>query len=109
MNDLEKVNVLFDLLLANGGRVDVADLKAKTGTDRRARRAIFVARKYGANLEPVRVQGSRQVLSYVVTDMDALKAAATKLATDHISKKQVHANVAPEPEKVPDEQVQKPA
>lgn len=68
MNDLEKVTILVDLLVASGNQtVQVAELETKTGSARRARRAVFVARKGGMILEPVR-NGGRDVTAYVRTN-----------------------------------------
>ena len=64
MNDLEKVKGLCGLLDAGQGTVEVSDLVKLCGTERRARRSVFVARKGGMKLEPVRT-GGRGVTQYI--------------------------------------------
>lgn len=65
MNDQEKVRVLVRLLEAGSNVVNVADLLDKLGTPRRARRAIFMARKAGIFLSAVR-DGGRGVVAYTL-------------------------------------------
>lgn len=65
MNDQEKVRVLVGLLKAGSNVVNVSDLLDKLGTPRRARRAIFMARKAGIFLSAVR-QGGRGVVAYTL-------------------------------------------
>lgn len=65
MNDQQKVKALTDLLAANGNKVTVTELLSATGSERRARRAVFMARKAGLKLEAVR-DGGRGVVAYVL-------------------------------------------
>ena len=67
MNALEKVRQLVQLLEANENRITNAQLLNATGTPRRARRALFVARKGGMILEPVRNR-ARTVTEYIRTN-----------------------------------------
>lgn len=64
MNDLEKVKSLVALLEKNDNRITPEQLLAECGTPRRQRRALFIARKGGMVLEPVR-DGGRKVVAYV--------------------------------------------
>lgn len=65
LNDRSKIELLLDLLKQNQGTVTVSDLVTATGSERRARRAIFVARKLDMRLEPLRVNAGRAVTAYV--------------------------------------------
>lgn len=65
MNDRQKVEKLVELLKANNNTVAVSDLLKATGSERRARRAVFMARKAGLKLEATR-SGGRGVTSYTL-------------------------------------------
>lgn len=65
MNDRQKVEKLIDLLKQNNNSVLVSELVAATGSERRARRAIFMARKAGLKLDSVRA-GARAVAAYTL-------------------------------------------
>lgn len=88
MTDKQKLEMLKALLKAGNGSVSAADLLAKTGTARRARRALFVARKDGMILEAVRTNG-RAVTSYVqvvaTAAPTATKVAAVPASTDAVT------------------------
>lgn len=71
MNDLDKVKAFLDIADANENVVNVSQLKAKVSTDRRARRAIFMARKAGYELKAVR-EGARNVVAYEITNADVV-------------------------------------
>jgi len=83
MNDLEKVAQLVAILEENDNKITPEQLLSVTGTPRRARRALFVARKGGMVLEPVR-DGGRKVVAYVrqgsttIDDVTAALAAKRK-------------------------------
>jgi hypothetical protein len=62
-----KAQFVIDLLKSNANRFTPAQLEKATGSPRRARRALFLARKAGVNLEAVRDAG-RTVTAYVCTD-----------------------------------------
>ena len=63
-NDRDKINALVALLKTGGNSVTVAELTSVLVTPRRARRAIFIARKDGMKLEAVRDTG-KAVTGYV--------------------------------------------
>ena len=65
MNDRQKVEKLVELLKVNNNTVSVSDLLKATGSERRARRAVFMARKAGLKLEAPRA-GGRGVASYTL-------------------------------------------
>ena len=65
MNDRQKVEKLVELLKVNNNTVSVSDLLKATGSERRARRAVFMARKAGLKLEASRA-GGRGVASYTL-------------------------------------------
>jgi hypothetical protein len=61
-----KAQFVIDLLTANGNRFTPDQLEQATGTARRARRALFLARRdYGVKLEAVR-DGGKAVTAYVL-------------------------------------------
>jgi hypothetical protein len=62
-----KAQFVIDLLKSNANRFTPAQLEKVAGSPRRARRALFLARKAGVNLEAVRDAG-RTVTAYVCTD-----------------------------------------
>ena len=63
-----KAQFVIDLLKSNGNRFTPDELEAATGTARRARRALFLARRdLGIKLEAVRDAG-RAVTAYVFAD-----------------------------------------
>lgn len=80
MNDLQKVEALVAVLQANGNKASAEQILTATGTPRRARRAVFMARKAGFKLEAVRepVAGvsARAVTGYVFVNTDLDVAAA---------------------------------
>ena len=71
-----KAQFVIDLLKSNANRFTPAQLEAATGTARRARRALFLARRdFGIKLEAIRDAG-RTVTAYVCND-SALPTVAT--------------------------------
>jgi hypothetical protein len=61
-----KAQFVIDLLTANGNRFTPDQLEQATGTARRARRALFLARRdYGVKLEALR-DGGKAVTAYVL-------------------------------------------
>lgn len=88
-----KAQFVIDLLKSNGNRFTPAQLEAATGTARRARRALFLARRdLGIKLEAVRDAG-RAVTAYVFSGALPTVTAATPKA----SKGSAKAKVAPAP------------
>jgi len=59
-----KAQFVFDLLKTNKNRFTPAQLETATGSARRARRALFLARKTGLALEAVR-DGGKAIAAYV--------------------------------------------
>jgi hypothetical protein len=59
-----KAQYVIDLLKANKNRFTAVQLEKATGTARRARRALFLARKAGVSLEAIR-DGGKSVVAYV--------------------------------------------
>lgn len=59
-----KAQYVIDLLKANKNRFTAVQLEKATGTPRRARRALFLARKAGVSLEAIR-DGGKSVVAYV--------------------------------------------
>jgi hypothetical protein len=59
-----KAQFVFDLLKTNKNRFTPVQLETATGTARRARRALFLARKSGLALEAVR-DGGKAIVAYV--------------------------------------------
>jgi len=59
-----KAQYVIDLLKSNSNRFTPAQLESVTGSPRRARRALFLARKAGVALEAIRDNG-RAVTAYV--------------------------------------------
>ena len=89
-----KAQFVIDLLKSNGNRFTPAELEAATGTARRARRALFLARRdLGIKLEAVRDAG-RAVTAYVFADSVLPTVAA---ATPKASKGSAKAKVVAEP------------
>ena len=86
-----KAQFVIDLLKSNGNRFTPAELEVATGTARRARRALFLARRdFGIKLEAVRDAG-RAVTAYVFADSVLPTVAA---ATPKASKGSAKAKVA---------------
>jgi hypothetical protein len=73
-----KAQFVIDLLKSNANRFTPEQLETATGSPRRARRALFLARKEGVKLEAIRDSG-RAVTAYVCTDT-ALPTIAAKPA-----------------------------
>ena len=94
-----KAQFVIDLLKSNGNRFTPDELEAATGTARRARRALFLARRdFGIKLEAVRDAG-RAVTAYVFADsVLPTVAAATPKASKGSAKTKVIAE--PKPAKV---------
>ena len=94
-----KAQFVIDLLKSNGNRFTPDELEAATGTARRARRALFLARRdLGIKLEAVRDAG-RAVTAYVFNDsVLPTLAAATPKASKGSAKVKVIAE--PKPAKV---------
>ena len=89
-----KAQFVIDLLKSNGNRFTPDELEAATGTARRARRALFLARRdFGIKLEAVRDAG-RAVTAYVFADSVLPTVAA---ATPKASKGSAKAKVVAEP------------
>jgi len=89
-----KAQFVIDLLKSNGNRFTPDELEAATGTARRARRALFLARRdLGIKLEAVRDAG-RAVTAYVFADSVLPTVAA---ATPKASKGSAKAKVIAEP------------
>ena len=89
-----KAQFVIDLLKSNGNRFTPGELEAATGTARRARRALFLARRdFGIKLEAVRDAG-RAVTAYVFADSVLPTVAA---ATPKASKGSAKAKVAKAP------------
>lgn len=59
-----KAQFVFDLLKSNKNRFTPAQLETATGSARRARRALFLARKTGLALEALR-DGGKTIVAYV--------------------------------------------
>lgn len=70
-----KAQFVIDLLKSNANRFTPAQLEQATGSPRRARRALFLARKAGVSLEAIRDSG-RAVTAYVSTDTSLPTIAA---------------------------------
>lgn len=89
-----KAQFVIDLLKSNGNRFTPDELEAATGTARRARRALFLARRdLGIKLEAIRDAG-RAVTAYVFSDSVLPTVAA---ATPKASKGSAKAKVAKAP------------
>jgi hypothetical protein len=73
-----KAQFVIDLLKSNANRFTPAQLEKVAGSPRRARRALFLARKEGVKLEAIRDNG-RTVTAYVFSD-GALPTIAAKPA-----------------------------
>lgn len=78
MKRKEKLSIVQELLDAGNGNFTAAELLAKAGTARRARSALFLSRKDGIVLEPLR-DGTRAVVSYHQQNR-VLPTAVTKVA-----------------------------
>jgi len=70
-----KAQYVIDLLKSNSNRFTPAQLESATGSPRRARRALFLARKAGLALEAIRDSG-RAVTAYVANGAIPTVAAA---------------------------------
>ena len=87
-----KAQFVIDLLKSNGNRFTPDELEAATGTARRARRALFLARRdLGIKLEAVRDAG-RAVTAYVLSG--SLPTATATVAVPKASKGSAKAKVA---------------
>lgn len=93
-----KAQFVIDLLTANGNRFTPDQLEQATGTARRARRALFLARRdYGVKLEALR-DGGKAVTAYVlngtvptVTPTAKASKAPSKAAVAKAKVKDIHA------------------
>jgi len=74
-----KAQFVIDLLKSNSTRFTPAQLEQATGSPRRARRALFLARKEGVTLEAIRDSG-RTVTAYVFNGSGSLPSVASKPA-----------------------------
>lgn len=74
-----KAQYVLDLLKSNSNRFTPAQLEKATGSPRRARRALFLARKAGVTLEAIRDNG-RAVTAYVFNGTGSLPTVADKPA-----------------------------
>lgn len=74
-----KAQFVLDLLKSNSNRFTPAQLEKATGSPRRARRALFLARKEGVTLEAIRDSG-RAVTAYVFNGSGSLPTVASKPA-----------------------------
>lgn len=83
-----KAQYVIDLLKSNSNRFTPAQLEKVTGTPRRARRALFLARKAGVTLEALRDSG-RAVTAYVFsgTALPTVAAAPARKASKAASAK----------------------
>jgi hypothetical protein len=89
-----KAQFVIDLLKSNGNRFTPDELEAATGTARRARRALFLARRdLGIKLEAVRDAG-RAVTAYVLSG--SLPTATATVAVPKASKGSAKAKVVAE-------------
>lgn len=89
-----KAQFVIDLLKSNGNRFTPDELEAATGTARRARRALFLARRdFGIKLDAIRDAG-RAVTAYVFAD-SVLPTVA--VAAPKASKGSAKAKVIAEP------------
>jgi hypothetical protein len=79
--NFKQADPVVNLLKANGNRFTPAQLDAATGSERRSRRALFLARQMGLAIEAVR-DGGRGVTAYVLAsgDLSAIPVAAPKAA-----------------------------
>jgi hypothetical protein len=84
-----KAQFVIDLLKSNGNRFTPDQLEAATGTARRARRALFLARRdLGIKLEAVRDAG-RAVTAYVFADSVLPSVPATPKASKGSAKAKI--------------------
>ena len=85
--NFKQADPVVNLLKANGNRFTPAQLDAATGSERRSRRALFLARQMGLAIEAVR-DGGRGVTAYVLAsgDLDAIPTATPKAAKVKASK-----------------------
>lgn len=74
-----KAQFVIDLLKSNSNRFTPAQLEKATGSPRRARRALFLARKEGVTLEAIRDSG-RAVTAYVFNGSGSLPTVTSKPA-----------------------------
>lgn len=72
-----KAQFVIDLLKSNSNRFTPAQLEKVTGSPRRARRALFLARKEGVTLEAIRDSG-RTVTAYVFNGSGSLPTVTAK-------------------------------
>jgi hypothetical protein len=94
VENIMKAQFVIDLLKSNGNRFTPDELEAATGTARRARRALFLARRdFGIKLDAIRDAG-RAVTAYVFADSVLPTVAA---ATPKASKGSAKAKVAKAP------------
>lgn len=80
-----KAQFVIDLLKTNANRFTPAQLEQATGSPRRARRALFLARKAGVTLEAIRDSG-RAVTAYVLNGSVPAIAPAPSRAKAAIAK-----------------------
>jgi hypothetical protein len=87
-----KAQFVFDLLKTNKNRFTPAQLEAATGSPRRARRALFLARKTGLALEALR-DGGKAIVAYAFSGgaLPTLSAPAAKAKTAKASPKKAAA------------------
>jgi predicted Fe-Mo cluster-binding NifX family protein len=82
-----KSQFVIDLLKSNSNRFTPVQLEKATGSPRRARRALFLARKEGVILEAIR-DGGRAVTAYVLSgSMPAIASAPARKASKAASPK----------------------
>ena len=74
-----KAQFVFDLLKTNKNRFTPAQLETATGSARRARRALFLARKTGLALEAVR-DGGKAIAAYVFSGASGAIALSAPVA-----------------------------
>lgn len=89
-----KAQYVIDLLKSNSNRFTPAQLESVTGSPRRARRALFLARKAGLALEAIRDSG-RAVTAYVANGaIPTVAAPAAKASRAKSTKSAKTARVA---------------
>lgn len=92
-----KAQYVIDLLKSNSNRFTPAQLESVTGSPRRARRALFLARKAGLALEAIRDSG-RAVTAYVANGaIPTVAAPAAKASRAKSTKSAKTARVAAAP------------
>lgn len=87
-----KAQFVFDLLKTNKNRFTPAQLEAATGSARRARRALFLARKTGLALEALR-DGGKTIVAYAFSGsaLPTLSAPVAKAKASKASPKKAAA------------------